>query len=100
MPLINAFLKSESDVEACKGDSATPKLIKNKATDAANRHTLESLLFNKFNSEICLNTIDPNYQEDSVGLAGGLSGGAMVARYTRALSGELAVEEFQRSWLG
>jgi hypothetical protein len=23
----------------------------------------------------------------------------MVARYTRALSGELAVEEFQRSWL-
>jgi len=22
----------------------------------------------------------------------------MVARYTRALSGELAVEEFQRSW--
>ena len=24
--------------------------------------------------------------------------GAMVARYTRALSGELAVEEFQRSW--
>jgi hypothetical protein len=26
------------------------------------------------------------------------SDGAMVARYTRALSGELAVEEFQRSW--
>ena len=25
-------------------------------------------------------------------------GVAMVARYTRALSGELAVEEFQRSW--
>jgi hypothetical protein len=22
----------------------------------------------------------------------------MVARYTRALSGELAIEEFQRSW--
>ena len=26
------------------------------------------------------------------------SSGAMVARYTRALSGELVVEEFQRSW--
>jgi hypothetical protein len=30
--------------------------------------------------------------------AAGCSSGAMVARYTRALSGELAVEEFQRSW--
>ncbi len=28
----------------------------------------------------------------------GVSSGAMVSRYTRALSGELAVEEFQRSW--
>ena len=30
--------------------------------------------------------------------AAGWSSGAMVARYTRALSGELAVEEFQRGW--
>jgi hypothetical protein len=28
----------------------------------------------------------------------GWSNGAMVARYTSALSGELAMEEFQRSW--
>ena len=38
--------------------------------------------------------------ETSVRAAAGWSSGAMVARYTRALSGELAVEEFQRSWLG
>jgi hypothetical protein len=31
--------------------------------------------------------------------AAGWSSGAMVARYTRALSGELAITEFQRSWL-
>ena len=36
--------------------------------------------------------------ETSVRAAAGWSSGAMVARYTRALSGELAVEEFQRSW--
>jgi len=36
--------------------------------------------------------------EVSVRAAAGWSSGAMVARYTRALSGELAVEEFQRSW--
>lgn len=36
--------------------------------------------------------------EASVRAAAGWSSGAMVARYTRALSGELAVEEFQRSW--
>ena len=36
--------------------------------------------------------------EVSVRSAAGWSSGAMVARYTRALSGELAVEEFQRSW--
>ena len=35
--------------------------------------------------------------ETSVGAAAGWSSGAMVARYTRALSGELAVEEFQRT---
>jgi hypothetical protein len=29
----------------------------------------------------------------------GWSNGAMVARYIRALSGELAVEEFQRNWV-
>ena len=38
--------------------------------------------------------------ETSVRAAAGWSSGAMVARYTRALSGELAVEEFQRSWIG
>ena len=37
--------------------------------------------------------------ETSVRAAAGWSSGAMVARYTRALSGELAVEEFQRSWI-
>ena len=36
--------------------------------------------------------------ETSVRAAAGWSSGAMVARYTRTLSGELAVEEFQRSW--
>ena len=35
--------------------------------------------------------------ETSVRAAAGWSSGAMVARYTRALSGELAVEEFRRS---
>ena len=38
--------------------------------------------------------------ETSVRAAAGWSSGAMVARYTQALSGELAVEEFQRSWAG
>jgi len=37
--------------------------------------------------------------ETSVRAAAGWSSGAMVARYTRALSGELAVEEFQKSWV-
>jgi integrase len=37
--------------------------------------------------------------ETSVRAASGWSSGAMVARYTRALSGELAIEEFQRVWL-
>ena len=36
--------------------------------------------------------------ETSVRAAAGWSSGAMVARYTRALSGELAVEEFKRGW--
>ena len=36
--------------------------------------------------------------ETSVRAAAGWSSGAMVARYTSALSGELAVKEFQRSW--
>ena len=36
--------------------------------------------------------------ETSVRAAAGWSSGAMVARYTRTLSGELAIEEFQRSW--
>ena len=36
--------------------------------------------------------------ETSVRAAAGWSSGAMVARYTRALSGELAVEEFRRGW--
>jgi integrase len=38
--------------------------------------------------------------ETSVRAAAGWSSGAMVARYTRALSGELAITEFQRSWVG
>ena len=37
--------------------------------------------------------------EASVRAAAGWSSGAMVARYTRALSGELAVDEFQRVWM-
>ena len=36
--------------------------------------------------------------ETSVRAVAGWSSGAMVARYTSALSGELTVEEFQRSW--
>ena len=36
--------------------------------------------------------------ETSVKAAAGWSSGEMVARYTRALSGEIAVEEFQKSW--
>jgi len=36
--------------------------------------------------------------ETSVRAAAGWSSGAMVARYTRALSGELAIDEFQRAW--
>ena len=36
--------------------------------------------------------------ETSVRAAAGWSSGAMVARYTHALSGELAVDEFSRLW--
>jgi integrase/recombinase XerD len=36
--------------------------------------------------------------ETSVRAAAGWSSGAMVARYTRALSGELAIDEFARIW--
>ena len=36
--------------------------------------------------------------ETSVRAAEGWSSGAMVARYTRAMSAELALDEFQRSW--
>jgi integrase len=36
--------------------------------------------------------------ETSVRAAAGWCSGAMVARYTSALSGELAIDEFQRSW--
>jgi integrase/recombinase XerD len=36
--------------------------------------------------------------ETSVRAAAGWTSGAMVARYTNALSGELAVIEFQRNW--
>ena len=38
--------------------------------------------------------------ETSVRAAAGWTSGTMVSRYTRALSGKLAVEEFQRSWNG
>ena len=37
--------------------------------------------------------------ETSLKSVAGWSSGAMVSRYTNALSGELAVEEFQRSWM-
>ena len=37
--------------------------------------------------------------ETSVRAAAGWSSGAMVTRYTSALSEELAVDEFQRSWV-
>ena len=37
--------------------------------------------------------------ETSVRAAAGWFSGAMVARYTSALSGELAVAEFERCWL-
>jgi hypothetical protein len=36
--------------------------------------------------------------ETSVRSVAGWSSGAMVARYTRALSGELAISEFGRLW--
>ena len=36
--------------------------------------------------------------EASLRAVAGWSGGAMVARYTRALSGELAISEFRRTW--
>ena len=39
------------------------------------------------------------FSETSVCAAAGWSSGAMVARYLRALSCELAVEEFQRIWI-
>ena len=45
-----------------------------------------------------VNALRCGVSETSVRAAAGWSGGAMVARYTRALSGELAIEEFQRSW--
>jgi integrase len=37
--------------------------------------------------------------ETSVRAAAGWSSGAMMARYTRAYSGELAIEEFRRVWI-
>ncbi len=45
-----------------------------------------------------VNALRCGVSETSVKAAAGWSSGAMVARYTRALSGELAIEEFQRSW--
>ena len=36
--------------------------------------------------------------ETSVKAAAGWSSGAMVSRYTKMLSGELALEEFSRCW--
>jgi integrase len=47
-----------------------------------------------------VNALRCGVSETSVKAAAGWSSGAMVARYTRALSGELAIEEFQRSWVG
>ena len=47
-----------------------------------------------------VNALRNGVSEASVRAAAGWSSGAMVARYTRALSGELAIDEFQRSWGG
>jgi integrase len=46
-----------------------------------------------------VNSLRCGVSETSVRAAAGWSSGAMVARYTSALSGELAIEEFQRYWL-
>lgn len=46
-----------------------------------------------------VNALRSGVYETSVKAAAGWSSGAMVARYTRALSGELAIEEFQKSWV-
>ena len=45
-----------------------------------------------------VNALRCGVSETSVRAAAGWSSGAMVARYTRALSGELAVDEFSRLW--
>ena len=45
-----------------------------------------------------VNALRCGVSETSVKTAAGWSSGAMVARYTRALSGELAVDEFSRLW--
>lgn len=45
-----------------------------------------------------VNALRSGVSETSVKAAAGWSSGAMVARYTRALSGELAVDEFSRLW--
>jgi integrase/recombinase XerD len=47
-----------------------------------------------------VNALGSGVSETSVKAAAGWSSGAMVARYTSALSGELAIDEFQRSWGG
>ncbi len=45
-----------------------------------------------------VNTLRASVSEASVRAAAGWSGGAMVSRYAHALSGELAIDEFNRAW--
>ena len=47
-------------------------------------------------SKLGVQALRNGVSETSVRAAAGWSSGAMVARYTRALSGELAFEEFQK----
>ena len=56
------------------------------------------LLAHAWQRGLAVHALRNGVSETSVCAAAGWSGGAMVARCTRALSGELAVKEFQRSW--
>jgi integrase len=45
-----------------------------------------------------VNSLSMGVSEASVRAAAGWSSGEMVSRYTRALAGELAINEFGRAW--
>jgi integrase len=47
-----------------------------------------------------VDSVRAGVSQTSVQAAAGWASGAMVSRYTRALSGELALEEFGRRWQG